>query len=307
MGAALALSLSLAACDSGDNGSSGTGDGKPAVTTVPSPTPSPTPSVEPAAYRETLDTALGPLDKALRAVDRASGGKALTRALREAAAAAITAADALTIAPTPDDAADGNTQLILALQDLDKSLDQAGSASGRCAASPRVALGTATGPRSVRNADRSLTRLGYPVRLTLPRTEKPRSRRLENGSLVKDGSRTGLGRLTIDNGTDSDAVVALTRSGRTAFTLYIRKGREATVRGVEDGYYTVFFASGVDWDSAERSFTRDCGFQKFDDRAHFRTVAVTGGTQYTVLKYSLAKSLGGNATTSDVPDDEFPS
>ncbi|MFJ2439705.1 MULTISPECIES: hypothetical protein [unclassified Streptomyces] len=55
------------------------------------------------------------------------------------------------------------------------------------------------------------------------------------------------------------------------------------------------------------SRARSCAFQKFDDEADFRTVEVPGGTQYTVLTFSPAKTIGGNATTSEVPADAFPS
>ncbi|MFJ1646551.1 hypothetical protein [Streptomyces sp. NPDC088258] len=303
VGVVLALTLPLVGCDSGDDVD---GRGSPAAVTTSAPPPAPT--VDPAVYRRTLAGALKPLDKALRAMNRAGGeGRALTKAFGTASDAAGTAADALTTAPTPDDAVTANVALTIALRALSEDLKEAGTARGRCATSPRVELASAEGPAGLRDASAALTGLGYPARVVLPRTEKPQKRRLGNGTLVKDAGRSGLGRLTIDNGTESDAVVSLTGQRRTAFTLYIRKGRSATVRAVEDGSYTVYFASGTDWNSAKKSFTRDCSFQKFDDKAAFRTVAVTGGTQYTVLTYSLAKSVGGNATTSEVPEDEFPS
>ncbi|MCL7377871.1 hypothetical protein [Streptomyces sp. 35G-GA-8] len=301
-GVVLALAIPLTACTSG--GDSG-GPGSPSA--AGGPTPSPTPTVDPAAYRGTLDTALGPLDKALRAVDRASEGRALTQALGTASTAAATAAGGLETADTPDDAATGNAALAASLRDLSRSLADAGGGEGRCAVSPRVELGSADGPRRVKEASTTLTGLGYPVRLKLPRTEQPKHRRLGNGALVKDARSGGLGRLTVKNGTDSDAVVSLTRGKKTAFTVYIRKGTSTTVRRVGDGSYTVYFASGSDWSSAKKSFTRDCAFEKFDDTADFRTVEVSGGTQYTVLTFSLAKTIGGNATTSEVPESEFPS
>ncbi|MFE4829785.1 hypothetical protein [Streptomyces sp. NPDC056672] len=301
--AALALTLVLAACDSG--GADG-GTGTPSVTT-PTPSPSPTPTVEPAAYRRALDTALGPLDKALRAVDRAREGSALNKALGTAAASAEAAATELDSAETPDDAISGTIALAASLRGLGQSLEEARADKGRCATSPRVELNSADGLQPVRDAGTTLGGLGYPVHLKLPRTEKPKHRRLGNGSFVKDSGRGGLGQLTIRNGTGSDAVISLTRGGRTAFTVYVRKNADTTVRRVRDGSYTVYFTSGSDWNSGKKSFTRDCSFEKFDDKADFRTVQVSGGTQYTVLTFSLAKTIGGNATTSEVPADEFPS
>ncbi|RDG38444.1 hypothetical protein [Streptomyces corynorhini] len=295
------LSLALAACGSGD------GDGAPdaptsAVTGAPAP-----PTVSPAGYRQSLDRALKPVDAAVRAMNRANGGSAPSETFARASDAAGTAADTLLETPAPDDAATAHVRLATALRALSGSLEKAGTAHGRCVAPPRVALASTGGAAGLREASAALSGLGYPVRVALPRTERPQHRRLGNGTLVRDNGRAGLGRLTVDNGTSSDAVVSLTRGRSTAFSAYVRKGGSATVRAVDDGSYTVYVASGADWNPAKRSFTRGCVFQRFDDKAAFRTVAVTGGTQYTVLTYSLAKSLGGNAATSEVPEDGFPS
>ncbi|MFB6440855.1 hypothetical protein ACFCVY_29450 [Streptomyces sp. NPDC056411] len=306
--AALALSLSLAACSS-DRGSADRagGSGDPAASSPAAVAPSPTPSVAPDAYRHTLTGALGPLNSALRAVDAAHEGSALNEALEAAATRADAAADTLHTSRTPDEALTGNGQLAAALRSLGRDLRSARGGGGRCATSPRVTLGTAEGPKSVRAAGRTLTALGYDPALHLPRTEQPRHRRLANGAFLRDGSRAGLGRLTVNNGTGSDAVVTLTHGSRTAFSVYVRHGSHTTIPSVNSGSYTVYFTTGEDWDGARSSFTRGCSFEKFDDEATFRTVRVTGGTQYTVLTFTLNKVLGGNATTSQVSPDEFPS
>ncbi|MDT0457395.1 hypothetical protein RM550_16895 [Streptomyces sp. DSM 41527] len=269
--------------------------------------PSPTPAVAPATYRHALTEALGPLDSALRAVDGAHDGGPLNKALDAAAAKADTAARALQTTATPDNALAGNSHLALSLGALAQDLRSARGSGGRCSASPRVALGTARSPQSVEQAGRALTALGYDATLHLPRTERARHRRLANGAFVHDGSRGGLGRLTVRNGTGTDAVMTLTRGTRTAFSVYVRSGSEATVRSVNSGSYTVYFTTGEDWNDPKSSFTRECRFEKFDDRATFRTVRVAGGTQYTVLTFSLNKVIGGNAGTSAVPPGEFPS
>ncbi|MFH9249260.1 hypothetical protein ACH4NT_28375 [Streptomyces lydicus] len=306
--AALALALSLTACSS-DGGSErpAGGSGGSAAAASADPSPTPTPTVDPATYRHALSGALGPLDSALRAVDRAGEGGALNKALDTASARADAAADALQTTRTPDDATAGNSQLASALRALGQDLKSARGDGGRCATSPRVELGTAQSPKSVQEAGRSLTALGYDAGLRLPRTEQAKHRRLANGALVRDGSRGGLGRLTIRNGTGTDAVVTLTRGSRTAFSVYVRQGSNATIRSVNSGAYTVYFTTGEDWNSAKSSFTRGCSFEKFDDKANFRTVRVTGGTQYTVLTFTLNKVIGGNATTSRVSPGEFPS
>lgn len=302
VGAVLALALPLAACSS--NADSG-GAGRPVAVSTPSA--SPTPTVDPDRYRRALTAALGPLNNALRTVDGAQDGKPLNTALDTAAAKADAAADSLDTAEIPDDAITGNGQLAASLRALGQDLRSARGDGSRCATSPRVELGSAESPENAEEAGRALTALGYDARLRPPRTEEPRHRRLANGSFVRDGSRGGLGRLTVKNGTSSDAVVTLTRSGRTAFSVYVRKSSEATVRSVNSGSYTVYFTTGEDWNGGKRSFTRECSFEKFDDQANFRTIRVAGGTQYTVLTFSLNKVVGGNASTSQVPPGDFPS
>lgn len=271
------------------------------------PSPGPTPSADPDAYRSALSGALRPLNSALGTVDGAREGTSLSKALDTAATRAEAAADALQTAAAPDDALAGNSQLTTALRALGQDLRSARGNDGRCATSPRVELDTAHGPQSVKAAGRALNALGYDASLRLPRTERARHRRQANGAFVRDGSRGGLGRLTINNGTGSDAVVTLTRGTRTAFSVYVRKGAKATVRSVNSGSYTVYFTTGEDWNGRKSSFTRGCSFEKFDDRANFRTVRVAGGTQYTVLTFTLNKVFGGNASTSTVPPGEFPS
>ncbi|MFI0902120.1 hypothetical protein ACH4TE_01030 [Streptomyces sioyaensis] len=302
--AALALALPLSACSSDGAGGASAADSSAAGS---APSPSPTPTVDRAAYRHTLSGALGPLNSALRAVDRAGEGGALNTALDTASSRADAAADTLQMTATPDDASPGNSQLVSALRALGQDLKSAGGDGGRCATSPRVALGSAQSPQSVQAAGRALTALGYDTSVHLPRTQPAQHRRLTNGTLVRDGSRGGLGRLTVKNGTARDAVVTLTRGKRTAFSLYVRHGSDATVRSVNSGSYTVYFTTGEDWNGPKSSFTRECSFEKFDDRANFKTVRVTGGTRYTVLTFTLNKVFGGNASTSTVPAAEFPS
>ncbi|MGW9428019.1 hypothetical protein ACWHA1_08705 [Streptomyces decoyicus] len=303
---ALALLLPLTACSS-EGDSSGPAGGSSSSSAGSAPPPRPTPTVDPAAYRHALTGALGPLDSALRAVDRAHEGGPLNKALDTAATKADTAATTLQTVATPDNAIAGNSQLATALRSLGQDLKSARGTGGRCATSPRVELGTARGPQSVKEAGRALTALGYDTTLRLPRTEQAKHRRLGNGAFVRDGSRGGLGRLTVRNGTGTDAVVTLTRGSQTAFSIYVRKGSNATVRSVNSGSYTVYFTTGEDWNGEKSSFTRQCSFEKFDDKANFRTVRVAGGTQYTVLTFTLNKVIGGNASTSTVPPGDFPS
>src|SRR3712207_7510291 len=40
-----------------------------------------------------------------------------------------------------------------------------------------------------------------------------------------------------------------------------------------DGTYRIYTASGQDWNTAKKGFTRDCSFSKFDDTFKFTTTS----------------------------------
>src|SRR5262249_3132084 len=102
------------------------------------------------------------------------------------------------------------------------------------------------------------------------------NRRLANGEFVRDGDRTGRGQLTSKNNTAHDAVITLTLSRSPVYSVYVREGSQYTVTGIRDNTYEIFFATGTDWDSQSRRFTRDPAFQRFDETVDFATTSTAG-------------------------------
>ncbi len=102
----------------------------------------------------------------------------------------------------------------------------------------------------------------------------------------------GAGNLTIVNGNSSDFAVVVTNSDPKApqATIYVQANSEATLSGIA-GTYFVYLKSGTDWDDATLTFTRDRDFSKFDD-------PFDAGSDWEI---TLQPSIGGNASTSDVP------
>jgi hypothetical protein len=123
---------------------------------------------------------------------------------------------------------------------------------------------------------------------------------------MRAGNGGGRGELTIDNGGSHDAVVTLSEGRRPAISLYVRKGKEYTVKGVPDGSYTVFFTGGADWDSAARAFGRDCAFQRFEDPLRFRTIQSATQIRWSAWTITLQPVAGGTAATADVDPNDFP-
>ena len=137
--------------------------------------------------------------------------------------------------------------------------------------------------------------------LTLPAAGQKLGSRPANGKILRSGNLDGLGELIIMNG-GSDAVVTLSKKSKPTVSVFVRKDKRATVKGVPDGSYTVFFTSGAGWDGKARAFGRNCTFQRSEKKSKFTTTATT----YTVLTYTLYAVAGGNAPAKDVDPDDFP-
>jgi hypothetical protein len=131
-------------------------------------------------------------------------------------------------------------------------------------------------------------------------------RRLDNGQFVRPGSRTGRGELTIDNGGDKDAVISLAMNKSPAFAVYVRNGSKYTVKGIRDGTYEIFFTTGADWDSQNRTFTRDRTFQRFDDTLNFTTTKTATEIRWRTWTITLHSVPGGTANASEVNPNDFP-
>ena len=117
------------------------------------------------------------------------------------------------------------------------------------------------------------------------------------------GVKHGLGELTITNGGDTDATVALVQGhGAPLVTIYMTHGGSYTLHHIPDGTYTIYVTSGNDWDAGARLFSRDCDFEQFDQTMDFRTTS----TQYTTYTITLTPVSGGDATLSEVDPGAFP-
>jgi hypothetical protein len=83
-------------------------------------------------------------------------------------------------------------------------------------------------------------------------------KRLPNGSSpFGPGIRSGHSTLTVDNGTDTDAVVKVIRfmdSEQKVRNFYIHNGRKWTEKGLPPGQYVIRVAFGRDWNSKSNKF-----------------------------------------------------
>ncbi len=118
--------------------------------------------------------------------------------------------------------------------------------------------------------------------------------------------RGGLGRLTVINGTQYDAVSVLLDGdfGIPLRAIFIRSGESGAMTKVPVGSYKVYFQLGTDW-LRERRFCQPKGTSEYDEFFDFQELELPGGTEYSVIKVTLNPVLGGTAKTHAVPDSKF--
>jgi hypothetical protein len=262
-------------------------------------------------YASTLAGALGPLESNLKHLAKAKVYKGLEGQLTHVETAAAQAVTTLTpITPPPELAAE-HAKLVTAMKAFQ---DEAGDASSQvvdralCTGSAaRAGLGNADQTSALRDAVAAVSaKLPKQVTLALPAAGQKVDSRLPNGKLISARNLTGRGELTIDNGGSSDAVLTLSKGKKPTLSVYVRKDKKYTVKGVPDGTYAVFFTGGTGWDGKARAFGRKCAFQRFEQPAKFSTTKVGIQTQYTVATLTLNPVAGGNAPTAQVDPNDFP-
>jgi hypothetical protein len=132
-------------------------------------------------------------------------------------------------------------------------------------------------------------------------------RRLANGHFLREHPRQGLGKLTIENGQQADAVAVLTTPEKvTVLSVYVRGGDSFTVEQIADGTYRLFFMIGEDWDDAANRFTRRPGLSAFDDDFAFTTTRTAEGVRFSTFRITLQPVAGGTAETDPVNPQDFP-
>ncbi len=154
--------------------------------------------------------------------------------------------------------------------------------------------------RAVAAGRHTVTVNGRKAPLVVWRIERP-----AHGAIFANSLRGGNGRLAIENGTDSDAVVTLTGTGtprRPLMVVYVRSNSKYTVTGIRDGTYLVYYRLGARWDAHTRRFTAVTDSGRFRDEFPYRTTATT----FPGWRIGLEPVAGGNAQTDEVDDSEFP-
>ncbi len=110
---------------------------------------------------------------------------------------------------------------------------------------------------------------------------------------MKDGS------VNIQNGLSKGAYLKLADKDKKIFkTLYIPPTSQGTISGICNGRYYLYYELGDQWDPRSNSFKANASLKKFVDPLDF-----TGNNYY---KATLNPVTGGNAKTSNVDPEDFP-
>ncbi|MBV8541905.1 MAG: hypothetical protein JO268_15430 [Pseudonocardiales bacterium] len=278
--------------------------GSPHVTVPAQSTPSP---VSPEAYATELRAVGDALKTALDGIGAASPGEPLASQVDSAAAAVHAAAQRLTAIAAPTRYVAAQAGLVSALDQLTGQLsglrDQVQSRELCTAPSVMATLSSLPGADALRRAAPTLGPGGADLAAALPAREPLPDRHESNGEIVR-APGSGNGELKVENGTDHDAVVTISRDGRAVGSFYVTHGGTAQMADVPDGTYDIFLTSGTDWDG--REFTRSCAFQRFDATASFTTTKTQRGIRYTIFSVTLQPVPNGNTRIVDVSPDSLP-
>ena len=136
---------------------------------------------------------------------------------------------------------------------------------------------------------------------------------ISNGKIFLKNKRyfTGLGELTIKNGTDNDAVVKLVpiTINKSALTIYVRRNSNFTIKKIKDGNYKLFFVVGRHYDEDSLIFLQDCSFAVFEEVFSFNTteyrISDKIKTEYSVFEITLHGVIGGTAKTDAITKKDF--
>ena len=233
---------------------------------------------------------------------------AFAKAAPGAAATMRAEADKLRATKPPAGAELLHPQLTQELESLGDMVEETAGTKQECpAASPYTSVLKSGWADGLRDDAKKLAAAdpAYKFGTFLPAAPKDQNRRLKNGTFLKRSGTGGLGHLKIVNGADDTTISLVPTKGKKpkpVFTVYVRGGGSFTVKGIRDGTYRVYTASGEDWNKAGKGFTRDCAFSKFDDTFKFTTTSVSS----SIWTITLTPVIGGNASTSDVDPNAFP-
>ena len=128
-----------------------------------------------------------------------------------------------------------------------------------------------------------------------------------NGVELHQVTRYGIGELSVDNGTEFDAVVKLVdaRTMRTERMMFVRSGSRASLGRIYAGTYLVRFTTGYNWQATSQTFERHARYLQFGETFDFEEIPQTDRVLYSSYEVTLHPLRGGNIETTPLTEEEF--
>jgi hypothetical protein len=137
----------------------------------------------------------------------------------------------------------------------------------------------------------------------------PTVRILNGTELRKRRHLHGLGELTVENGTEYDAVVLLVElnTEKTIRNFYVTAGNTFTEPRIAPGLYAIYFVTGSDWNPELKTFNSNANYSQFGRNVEFseKPDQVSGKIEYSTYKITLQPVIGGDAAIYPSNKDAF--
>jgi hypothetical protein len=144
---------------------------------------------------------------------------------------------------------------------------------------------------------------------------KYKNNQLKNGASPFDKyfgitREKGNAQLIVYNGAKSDAIICLYNLSKRKVIRneYVRKNTNYTIFKIPQGRYKIKVLFGNDWNPEKVKFTgikgyfdSDISCTEFDQEDYFKD----DGHEYSIIKVTLYSVENGNATTSNINEDDF--
>jgi hypothetical protein len=125
--------------------------------------------------------------------------------------------------------------------------------------------------------------------------------------LVRQHSKADGHTLTIENGSDADAIVKVKSagSGKTVLSLFVKRGTNATGRDIPDGRYEIQFGFGGDLDGECRNFIQPLRTAAFPEIEDLTTQYGLGEYIVSRLTFTLMPVPDGNVQPQRIGTADF--
>lgn len=126
-------------------------------------------------------------------------------------------------------------------------------------------------------------------------------------SIGPDFCTGGHGVLTVENGTDVDAVARLYDAAtyRTVCWFFVRAGESHRKTAIPEGTYELVYTLGLNWVESEDTFGWRPSYTRFGRTLRYYEQEAAGDIQYHDISVTLQPVIGGNVRAQKISRQDF--